>query len=469
MKNRIIITLVLALCTNIFSQKALRKQLDSLLAVPFFDTTLISVNIFDATTKKNLYSKNDKMLLHPASNMKILTTAAALIFLGKDYKFETNIYYTGNIANGVLEGDFYFKGGANPDFTTSQLDSLIKKIKQKGINKISGRIVGDVSMMDSLFWRSGWMWDDDPSTDEAYLTPLTINDNGIKVVVTKSNGGVSVSTIPHVSFLEINNELTFYPDSASKLTVTRNWVSRDNMIIVKGNIGKKFSTQTSTINLFSPEKYFLQLAKERMDSAGIIVEDGIAFAPVPIYASDLGRHEISFNEIIDNLNKQSDNLSTELTLSALALKFGDKPASAENGIKAIDSLVILAGFSPMNYRFVDGSGVSHYNLVSAELLCGVLKYMYQYQPELCNILIRSFPISGVDGTLERRMRNTSAEKNVKAKTGTLSGVSNLSGFVTAINGHQIIFSILTQNQVRKTARVIEYQNKICEFLANYNE
>lgn len=469
MKSKIVFLIILVLSVNFYPQKKLRAKIDSLLSAPFFDTTLIAVNIFDATTKKNLYAKNDKMLLHPASNMKILTSCAALLFLGPDYKFTTNVFYTGEISGGTLEGNLFFKGGANPDFTTSQLDSLILQIREKGITKIEGNIFGDVSMMDSLFWRSGWMWDDDPSTDESYLTSLTINDNGIKVVVTKNNGNIFVSTIPHVSFLELKNELTNYADSATRFTVTRDWVSRGNTTLIKGNVGKNFSTDTTKINLFAPEKYFLQLAKERMDSAGIKFNGEISFARAPEDAIEIASHQISFNEIIENLNKTSDNLSTELTLSALALKFGEKPATAENGIKAIDSLLKLAGFNPRNYRFVDGSGVSHYNLVTAELLCGVLKYMYQSHPELCKILVRSFPIAGVDGTLENRMRNTSAQNNVTAKTGTLSGVSNLSGFVTAKNGDKIIFSILTQNQVRKTFRVTEYQNKICEMLADYDE
>lgn len=469
MKNRITILFVIIFAASSFPQTRMKQKIDSLLSSSFFDTTMLAVKAYDATADRILYAKNDKMLLHPASNMKILTSAAGLVFLGPNYKFETKIFYSGTIANGILEGDLFFKGGANPDFTTAQLDSLIQQIKAKGIKKINGRILGDVSMMDSLFWRSGWMWDDDPSTDEAYLTPLTINDNGIKIIVSKLDGEISVSTLPQVSFLEFKNDLTNNADSSTKLIVTRDWVNRNNTIIVKGNLGKNFKTDTTTINLFAPEKYFLQLTKERFNTAGISVGGDVAFAKVPIYAAPFLTHEIYFDDVIDNLNKQSDNLSAELTLSALALKLGDEPATAKDGIKAIDSLLQLAGFDSKNYRFADGSGVSHYNLVSAELLCGVLKYMHQSQPELCNILIRSFPIAGVDGTLERRMRNTAAENNVKAKTGTLSGVSNLSGFVTAKNGHQIIFSILTQNQTRKTSRVVEYQNKICEMLAGYDE
>lgn len=469
MKNRITFLFVIIFAASSFPQARLKHKIDSLLSASFFDTTMLAVKVYDATTDRILYAKNDKMLLHPASNMKILTSSAALVFLGPDYKFETRVFYAGTIADGILEGDLFFKGGANPDFTTAQLDSLIQQIKEKGIKKINGRIVGDVSMMDSLFWRSGWMWDDDPSTDEAYLTPLTINDNGIKVIVSKINGEISVSTVPQVSFLEIKNELTAYADSSANLIVTRDWVNRSNTIIVKGNLGGNFRTDTTTINLFAPEKYFLQLVKDRLNLREIYFKGEITFGVVPENAVEIAKHSSTFNEAVDNLNKQSDNLSTELTLSALALKFGDSPATADNGIRALDSLLKLAGFDSHNYRFADGSGVSHYNLVSAELLCGVLKYMYHSQPGLCNILIRSFPIAGVDGTLERRMRNTAAENNVKAKTGTLSGVSNLSGFVTAKNGHQLIFSIMTQNQTRKTARVVEYQNKICELLAGYDE
>jgi D-alanyl-D-alanine carboxypeptidase/D-alanyl-D-alanine-endopeptidase (penicillin-binding protein 4) len=121
--------------------------------------------------------------------------------------------------------------------------------------------------------------------------------------------------------------------------------------------------------------------------------------------------------------------------------------------------------NPRNYRIVDGSGVSHYNLVSTELLNAVLKYFYLHQTELYKTLSQSFPLAGVDGTLKRRMKNTLAENNVRAKTGTISGVSSLSGYVTTKSKHQLSFSLMIQNHVRKTYRAVYFLDKICSLLA----
>jgi serine-type D-Ala-D-Ala carboxypeptidase/endopeptidase (penicillin-binding protein 4) len=133
--------------------------------------------VYDLTEKQTVFEKDAQKLLRPASNMKILTSAAGLLFLGEEYKFRTSVLYTGSIINGVLLGDLYIKGGCDPDFTTSDLDSIINALLKADIREVSGKIYIDLSMKDELFWGKGWMWDDDPSTDAPYLSALNINDN----------------------------------------------------------------------------------------------------------------------------------------------------------------------------------------------------------------------------------------------------------------------------------------------------
>ena len=122
----------------------------------------------------------------------------------------------------------------------------------------------------------------------------------------------------------------------------------------------------------------------------------------------------------------------------------------------------------MTYRLADGSGVSHYNLVSAELLLGVLKYFYYEEPDLYETLYESFPIAGIDGSLKNRMEKTKAENNVHAKTGTLSGVSSLSGYVKNKRGNMIAFSILVQNYNDSSKQAREFIDAVCEILAESN-
>ena len=450
------------------NEELLKLNIDKLLSDNFFETTLAAVDIYDLTAQQILYQKNNKMLLHPASNMKILTTAAALLFLGPDYKFQTKLYYTGEIVNQTLYGDLYIKGGCDPDFTSQDIDSLVYAINSVGIKEISGNIYGDVSMIDSLFWGSGWMWDDDPSTDEPYLTALNINDNAISVLAERTNPGklIKVSILPETKYVQIDNKAISVDSGISNtLKVTRDWLYRKNTIIIKGALNRE--KELNRVNVFKPELYFLTLFQESLNKLGIKSEGEKSFSSVPSFAVPLYTFERTFDSVIVNLNKTSDNLSAEMTLRALGAKYNKLPSTAEDGIKMIDSMIVLAGLDPTVYRLVDGSGVSHYNLISAELLIGILKYFYYQHPELYEILYNSFPAAGVDGTLRNRMKNTKAEKNVHAKTGTLSGVSCLSGYVTAANGNQIAFSILIQNHVRNTAAAVAFQNEVCRLLAEY--
>ncbi|HZW37954.1 MAG TPA: D-alanyl-D-alanine carboxypeptidase/D-alanyl-D-alanine-endopeptidase [Ignavibacteriaceae bacterium] len=440
-----------------FSQSVIKTKLDSLTSTSFFDTTIIALDVYDLTADKVLYQKNNKLLLRPASNMKILTTVTGLYFLGKDYTFKTSLYYSGNIKNGTLNGNLYVKGGFDPDFTYDDLDSLILILKNNGIKKIKGNIYGDISAKDSLFWGHGWMWDDDPSTDAPYLSALNINDNAIEV--TQEKNKVPQLT-PKTSFVKV--ERAAIKDINY---LDRKWLPRENTILYNGVILGNKPLETK-LNVFTPEKYFLHLFCEKLVENKMYNKVKYNFSSSD-YMKEIGKFERRYDTVIVNLNKTSDNLSAEMTLLALASLKTDKSASAKDGVIFIDSLIYLAGLNPENYSIVDGSGVSHYNLISSELLLGVLKFMYKNRPDLFNTLYNSFPIGGVDGTLRNRLKDSLVYNNVHAKTGTLSGVSSLSGYLTTLDNHIISFSIMMQNYTGTSQKVRNYQDEICKQLVEY--
>lgn len=439
--------------------QSLKSKLDEVLNNKFFESCLVSIQIEDLTANKTLYRKNEKMLLRPASNMKILTSSAGLLYLGSDYEFKTDLYYDGYVSNDSLYGNVYVVGGCDPDFVTQDLYSFVDAIKSLNISVITGNLYGDVSFKDSLFWGKGWMWDDDPSSDAPYLSALNINDNCIEVTF---DGKLNLTEInPKTKYVDIrrieNNE---------KLFIDRNWIERKNEIIIKGkNDDKKYSAK---LNLIQPEKYFLTVFTEVLDSNSIELNGSIEINKIPPYAQKIGTFSRTYGDIIENLNKTSDNLSAEMTLYALAEKYSGKPATADSGIKIINIMIDSLGLNHQIYRLVDGSGVSHYNVVSTELIVSILKYLYDQHPELYEVLYNSFPIAGVDGTLENRMLKTSVNKNVHAKTGTLTGVSCLSGYVTAKNNQTLAFSIMMQNFVGSSKSARDLQDKICKILAEFN-
>ncbi len=455
MLKKIFFTFLIAV--SVYPQ-SIKTKLDQLLTDEFYQSCVISISVEDLTTNKTLYTKNEKYLLRPASNMKVLTSAAGLLYLGPDYEFKTDLYYDGIISNDTLYGNIYVVGGCDPDFTTNDLYTFVDAIKSLNISFIAGDIIGDVSFKDSLYWGSGWMWDDDPSSDAPYLSALNINDNCVTVNYFGKNDSVKINPKTNYSgVIRLNTD--------DKLTIDRNWLERKNDIVIKGFDNK--NDYSEMVNVLNPELYFLKVFSEVLDSNHIKVSGNFKIDTVNDNQIFLTSFTRKYSDVIGNLNKESDNLSAEMTLSALAEKYFGKPANAKNGIKIIKQMIEEIGLKPDDYRLADGSGVSHYNVVTAELLVKLLKYFYTEKPELYNLLYDSFPIGGVDGTLEKRMLNTSLKNNVHAKTGTLTGVSSLSGYLTSKNKHLIAFSIIQQNYLGSSSSAKKFEDDICKIIYEY--
>lgn len=448
------IILVILLVSATYPQ-SLKTKLDKVLKNKYFDTCLVAIQVEDLTTNKTLYKKNEKLLLRPASNMKVITSSSGLLFLGPDYEFETELYYDGYVSSDTLYGNLFVVGGCDPDFVTQDLYTFVDAIRSLNVSVINGNIYADVSFKDSLYWGKGWMWDDDPSSDAPYLSALNINDNCVEVTYDGENSEVKLNPeTNYVSVIQIHND--------KKLTIDRNWLERKNEIIINGDAEGK--TYSAKVNVLNPAKYFLTVFSEVLDSNNIKLTGNIEIQKLLSDADFLTSVNRKYSDVIINLNKTSDNLSAEMTLYALADKYSGKPATADSGVQFLNQLIDSVGLEPKDYRFVDGSGVSHYNLVSAELLVSILKYFYKEKPVLFEILYNSFPIAGIDGTLENRTRKTKAENNVHAKTGTLSGVSTLSGYLTNKKKHTIAFSILMQNFVGSASKAKKLQDEICKIL-----
>ncbi len=446
-----------------------KNKINSILSSEFFKTTITAVEINNLSTSEVLFERNSKLLLRPASNLKLFTTAAGLIFLGEDYQFKTNTYYTGQILDNTLYGDLYIKGGFDPFFKDEDLNKFFADLKKLKIKKITGNIYGDISATDSLFWGKGWMWDDDPDPSAPYLSSLNINENSVMVITSpgKINHLSNVKFQPESDYYSTNADVKTIKGDSSKIKVTRDWINRKNNLHVSGYQSYREETDTTEINIFRPELFFLNLFKERLSSTGIVFAGKLDTLTTPESAVKLSTVNRRLDSVIVKTNKESSNLGAEMILYALAEKFYGIPTTAEKGTKVIDSLITLIGGSPNNYRIVDGSGVSHYNLISVKLIIELLNYMYNKRQDLFSLYFNSLPVAGVDGTLEKRMTVGTAHKNVHAKTGTLSGVSNISGYVTAANGDTLAFSILMQNFIGKSKPVRNIQDSLCTIISLY--
>ncbi len=449
----------------------LQGRIDRLLANDFFKTASAGISVYDLTERKTLYVHNEKQLCRPASNMKLLTSAAALSYLTPAYNFKTQLFHTGIIdESGKLLGDIYLSGGFDPELSSADLDTLVVSIKKAGINSVEGNLYLDVSMSDSVFWGKAWSWDDDLEAFQPYLSPIPLNKGVVKlkVIPASPDRAPIIKTDPESSFIQVVNRATTVWKSAEppkkSLRFSRDCNGRYNQIVVSGVIASSSNTYETMISLKNPYGYVLTLFSEKI--AALLPESrimGTGLSEIPNDAQLLGCTLHCLTEVVRQLNKESDNLNAEMLLYALGYQPENKPSSTEKGIATIQQMISKVGLNPKSYKIVDGSGLSNQNYLSPELLVAILKYMYA-TPEF-TLFKESLPIAGVDGTLAHRMGSTSTLRKISAKTGSITGVSTLSGYATARNGHLLAFSIMIQNFVEKTSYVsANYIDKVCEVL-----
>ena len=206
-------------------------------------------------------------------------------------------------------------------------------------------------------------------------------------------------------------------------------------------------------------KFFSRFCQELQKSNIVWIGDTL-YASRPNNTKEICTRSHTMDQILMRMMKESDNLYAECMFYQLAASTGEKKVSAKTGRGEVNRLISKLGFRPSDYYIADGSGLSLYNYVSPELEVAFLKYAYRHL-EIYNHLYPSLPIAGVDGTLSGRMKSGFAHANVKAKTGTVTGVSALAGYCTAVNGHQLCFSIINMG-IRKAAVGRSFQDRVCE-------
>jgi PBP4 family serine-type D-alanyl-D-alanine carboxypeptidase len=450
---------------------ALRFDIEQVLADSIFIPSQASVKIVSLDARELLYEHNSKLLMRPASNMKLLTSSAALSILGPQYQLRTVILADSSSPDSAISGNIYIKGYGDPDLLTADLDSLATQVQQRGVRSVCGGVVADISFYDDLYWGHGWIWDDEPDSYAAFITPLAVNDNCVDVTVTPADSAgrsVSVAVAPSTSYITLVNKASTVPDSVmNPLVVTRLFKERLNTILVEGEMKQGGRTVKEQISVWKPELYAATLFEEALQRRGISVSGEPAAGLAPATAREMASCSRNLVPALINLNKVSDNLSAEMMLKTVSAVTDKVPGSARGGTYAVNRFLSTFGIDTTKYCLADGSGLSNYNLISAELIIQLLQGMAQRR-ELFPTFLESLPIAGVDGTLGNRMKNTPAEGNLKAKTGTISGVSSLSGYVHTADGETLAFAMTMQNFTYPTRLYQRAQDKIGALLAGFS-
>jgi D-alanyl-D-alanine carboxypeptidase/D-alanyl-D-alanine-endopeptidase (penicillin-binding protein 4) len=481
MKNRIALVLmfVLAGCgsssrvpkapSSIYSRlpsyspfSSVKRQIDSLLPDTLFPPGGVSVRVVSLSSGEILYDLDADLSRNPASNLKLLTTALALQELGATYSFSTIAFADTSGRSRIL-----LRASGDPLLSSPDLDTLARRIAERIPKGRMWTVAADISLFDDQERGKGWMWDDEPDPTAMFISPLSLDGNCIRVLVKPGRirgESVIVSTEPATSFVTVENSAVTNPDLAHRaIHISRNWHERSNRIVVSGEMSPYDSLVTETLSVAEPTWYAMTVLTEDLRKLGISCGP-MAVDTIPHNAFELARIEHTLDTVITYMNQTSDNLAAENLLKVIAGTKAGISGSAAEGIQLLRKYLAMNGIDTAKTVIADGSGVSRYNLVSAALLVRLLATVHA-RPDLFPLWYKSLPLAGVSGTLSRRMRGTPAEGNVHAKTGTLEGVSSISGYVTTADGELLAFSILMEHFPNSSRLYRQSQDRICEYLA----
>ena len=431
----------------------LKGKINNLIVESGLDASM-GIKIVSLNTGKSIYEFNSEKLFMPASNNKLYTCAVALEKLGPDYRFKTSIYQYGK--------NLIIKGGGDPDLTLDQLDSLAKIIS-KDINSIDSLFI-DVSFMDTLNYGEGWMWDEGAWWYAAPVSAMTLNDNCIDFHVDpgKLDEPAKVEMVPNTDFVSVINQSSTVNDTIDfqKFKIDRDWSGRTNLFTISGEIQDTASTDTFQRNIYDPVLFSGTVFKNQLQHYGVNVKhlaarDGTQNASlICVHTSD------SLLLSAQNLMHESDNLTAELFTKTFPVNDTTR-GNWVDGIYIIESfLADSVGIDTSVLRIADGSGVSRYNLSSADQLVKLLYYMYHSKHK--NDFIYTLPGGGSKSTLKDRLEFSEAK--IRAKTGHLSGVSCFSGYLFTEKYGPLAFSILMNGYTGSATPYKNLQDNIISFL-----
>ncbi|MGH9866653.1 MAG: D-alanyl-D-alanine carboxypeptidase/D-alanyl-D-alanine endopeptidase [Candidatus Polarisedimenticolia bacterium] len=423
--------------------RPLGPSLAAILKTPDLARSQVGMRVVEADTGRVLFDHNAEMPLKPASNMKVMTSAAALSLLRPEYVFNTLFMASSRPVNGVLAGDLYIKGYGSPALSGEQWWLMAREMKARGIDRVEGDLVGDDSYFDGLDRPQGWPSHTEDAFYNAPVSALSADYNAVTIVVRpgRMGGTPEVVLTPFASFFKVANRAVTTA-SRSNLRVGRQFDGTQNVIVVDGQISARSAPSISYRAVEQPTFYALSAFREAASKEGIVINGVSRRGSIPQGALRLYEHESRpLTDLVRTMNKLSNNYMAESFLKTLGAETAGVPGSVEKGAAAVTSFLEGLGVDTRNLVLADGSGLSHADRLTAASLTAVLLAMYR-DFESSFEFITSLPIGGVDGTLDRRMVGGPAQRRIRAKTGHLNGVSSLSGYAFTNQGRALAFSIL---------------------------
>jgi D-alanyl-D-alanine carboxypeptidase/D-alanyl-D-alanine-endopeptidase (penicillin-binding protein 4) len=459
---------------------ALQRDLQTLFANPATEHAQWAANVLSLRTGETLYRLNGSRLMIPASSQKLLTTAVAAERLGWDYRYTTRVLSTAPIgADGSIEGDVIVVGDGDPTVNPRHpdrwraFDDWALQLKAMGLTRVSGRLIGDDDAFAEPGWGFGWSWDDLHLGFGAEPSALQYHENQIEVIVGPGLAPGSpaiVGSSPIGSELVINHGIaTAPPGTQAAITMSR--MPGTQYLTLRGEVAADAATVTLLASVANPTRFYLAGMREAFARHGITVDGGIADIDEvrsPVTRDGLAELIVDrsppLSEIVDVTLKWSRNIYAETLLLTLVPR--PEPATGPAGLQHLRETLRSWGIASDHYLARDGSGLSRYDYVTADAMTWLLTVMWM-DPRHADTFLSTLPVAATSGTLANRMKGTAAEGRVRAKTGTMSNVRSLCGYVTTLEGETFAFAMLANDFRIPAAEIDAIMDRALNHIAQF--
>ncbi|MGY2400916.1 D-alanyl-D-alanine carboxypeptidase/D-alanyl-D-alanine endopeptidase [Pseudomonas sp. SDO5271_S396] len=463
-------------CASV-SPTSTSATLEHLLTDPVLNGATVSLTVRDARSGSTLYQHNPRTRLIPASNLKLLTTAAAMEVLGPDYRFSTQLLSNGRQQGEVLAGNLYLRGLGDPTLQFADYQALAAQLASQGVRQVQGDLVFDDTWFDGERLGVDWSQDDESTYYGAQISALTVSPNtdfdaGTLQVTAKApvmaGQPVSVVVSPSTDYVQLNNRAVSGPGNSYAITRQHG----TNLLQLSGALapGKQ---NRQWVSVWEPTQLVANLFEQTLAQQGIkVLGRRVIGGASPATATVLAEHRSApLQTLITPLLKLSNNNMSEVLLKAMGRKVSNA-GTAQAGVAAVADFMRRQGLDPMTLSQVDGSGLSRRNLVSSQTLTDLLLATSR-QPWF-DAWYNALPIAGnpdrmTGGSLRYRLRDTAAENNLHAKTGSMAGVSSLSGYITDASGRRLVFSMVSNNYLSDAAPVRALENRVALALTQWHD
>ena len=418
----------------------------------------VGMRVLEARSGRLLFGRRGTVLMDPASNQKVLATATAIMRLGTDWRFRTELAGPEPDVAGVIGGDVYLRGSGDPTVLGSDVAAMAARMARGGVRRIDGAVVADPRRIgaDEPASAAAAEAASERGSDTAARPPLVVNRGFMQIRVrpgATAGSPVEITTTPSDESFDLRNNALTKAGVRSKITVGLSLGGGKIRIDVSGKIGPGHIGFAFRRKVPHQALYSAILLRAALEQAGIQVRDPARIGQTPANLGLVERHESApLGIMLRKINKDSDNDQAERVLEAAGAEVYGGPPTPDKGVQLLREVIGELGLAPASYVPRNGSGLGHSNRITAEAMAELLRALY-LDPRIGPEILQSLSVGGVDGTTRNRFKGSLAARHVRAKTGTLNGKSCLSGYV-GDGSDVIVFSILVDGLHGKVLRAV---------------